>query len=626
MAGSVLTDTFLDWSNWIIIVLAGLSVSLSFLSYWKRNFFLSTALVVFTLLGAVAIIACREKRHLPSLNGENTFVGRVLESDSGSSKWFKTIVNVNAVLMKNEAVDMSDKVLIYADEKIEPETEIVFRTELMPIRNAGNPGEFDAETFWRGKNIYYTAFLNEQNYRITDVAEDNSIKRFFGDLRNQLQSILERHLQPEEFGLASALVLGDKHLLSQETRSAFGNAGAMHVLAVSGLHVGIVLMLISSFLQLFSKWINRRTAVIISVLLVWIYAGITGFSPSVLRATIMFSCVFLGQVRGRETNSLNSLGFAAFVLFLMDPLVIYDIGFQLSFLAMLGILIYYKPISRWFYIPNKYLLKIWQGTAVGIAAQIVTLPLTLYYFHFFPNYFWLSNLGVMAFSGILLGGGFVLFLSSALKPVAKLIGLLVGFGFYAFIEFMLFIEELPLSTAKGFTFPLWFLLLLFGLIGISLAFKGRSFGMKISVIGALLAIFFVQYERYRNMASNELIVFNTNYSLIGVKMGNQLNVFYEDEERLEKAKLVVLAYTNIRPSTVKMIQLSHDIYNFNSGKFEVQIANYKDYNDVKVAGQMWRLHKNYYSSPIQDGNIYPSYMTKGGNGFQLSEGAFVIGL
>ena len=152
----------------------------------------------------------------------------------------------------------------------------------------------------------------------------------------------------------------------------------------------------------FSKVISKKKSLFIILLLLWLYALLTGFSPSVSRAVFMFSILGIAKSTSNSYNPINSLFFSGFILLLINPLYIYDIGFQLSYLAMLGIFIFYKPFVSMFYFNNLFLNWIWKGSIIGVSAQLMTLPITLYYFHSFPNYFLITNLGIMCVSSVLL--------------------------------------------------------------------------------------------------------------------------------------------------------------------------------------------------------------------------------
>ena len=169
--------------------------------------------------------------------------------------------------------------------------------------------------------------------------EGNSFVKWLNNSRNFLINLFDKSgLQDENLSVAKALILGEKSGLDRETMKAYSDSGTMHVLAVSGLHVGIVMLLLSFFLKPIKNIPNGRLIyVTVIVVLIWLYALLTGLSPSVLRATFMFTFVILGKEMERDTSVYQSIMVSAFLLILMDPLVLFDVGFQLSYLAVIGI-------------------------------------------------------------------------------------------------------------------------------------------------------------------------------------------------------------------------------------------------------------------------------------------------
>ena len=306
-----------------------------------------------------------------------------------------------------------------------------------------NPGEFDTKAYWNNKGIYATVFVTDGDYKVIDKAPAPFYEKWRTAVKELFNDIFSSHLNGDELAIASALVLGDKSLLSQDLRQSFGAAGAMHVLAVSGLHVGIILELLLFVFGRIPKVFSKKRALILALLILWTYAMIIGFPPSVVRATLMFTLLSIGRLASEESDSLNILCFSAFAMLIFEPLLIYDIGFQLSYLAMLGILTIQKPISTLFFIPNKWLKKLWDGTSVGIAAQLFTFPLTLYYFHQFPNYFLLTNIGMMIFAGIVLSLGIILLSTNWIGFIGKFIAIGFGFSIAAMLFFVQWIEGLP---------------------------------------------------------------------------------------------------------------------------------------------------------------------------------------
>ncbi len=269
-----------------------------------------------------------------------------------------------------------------------------------------NPFQFDYAAFMANREIYYYAHED----RFTKHLNQSSLKNKIDKLRKEL-IVAFHQMQIKEEGLAVliALTLGDKSQLSLELKQSYAAAGAMHILAVSGLHVGIIFLLFNYILRHLSKLKWQRTLrAIILLTVVWSFALITGFSPSVQRAACMFSFVIVAKALNRHSNILNSIAGSALVLMLMNPNVINEIGFQLSYAAVIGIVLIYPVLYRCFI--SKYWLidKVWSLTVVSIAATLATLPFSLYYFHQFPNWFFLTNLFVIPLAFAIVAGGALL--------------------------------------------------------------------------------------------------------------------------------------------------------------------------------------------------------------------------
>ena len=422
---------------------------------------------------------------------------------------------------------------------------------LTKIKNKGNPGEFNSEYFWKNKGITKIGFVSNQAY----IKLGNSIswfEKWSNKSRDYLGNILSKHFKGQELAVAQALILGDRSFLDSETTSAFGNSGAMHVLAVSGLHIGIILQLILYLLKGFSQLLTRKRALFIALLFIWIYTIISGLSASVLRATFMFTVLTVSQMFGKNYNPLNGLFFTGFVLLLFNPLFLFDIGFQLSFLAMIGIFWFYKPISKSWYVKNKWLRKIWEGTAVGLAAQLLTAPLTLYYFHQFPNYFILTNIGLMLSTGLILGFGMFIFGFYWVKFIGKLSVFLLTIVLTFTLYFVQFIDGLPGSIATGFVLN-WQIVIISYLIIISFyLFKNNSSKIKICLyLLSFILISIVIFQRFNKLDRNEICFFNHSKLTFTLKQGNQIYCFYDgDSTDLKKIKFTILAYQKLYPGNL----------------------------------------------------------------------------
>ena len=212
-------------------------------------------------------------------------------------------------------------------------------------------------------------------------------------------------VEGKQLKVASALLLGYRENLDKELVKSYASAGAMHVLAVSGLHVGILYLLLTrifSFLKKVKKVKNGKfilTILIVSFL--WFYAIMTGLSASVMRATTMFSFIVIGnELLNRKTSIYNTLAVSAIILMIINPFIVYQVGFQLSYVAVVGIVYLQPKLNRLFYSRYKLVRGVWAITCVSLAAQIATFPLSLHYFHQFSTYFFISNLIVIPASSL----------------------------------------------------------------------------------------------------------------------------------------------------------------------------------------------------------------------------------
>jgi competence protein ComEC len=252
------------------------------------------------------------------------------------------------------------------------------------------------------------------------------------------------------------LVLGIRQSLDTELLEAYSAAGAVHVLAVSGMHVGLIFSLLQFLLGSIRK--NRRFVHLyffLALLAIWFFGMVTAFSPSVLRAVVMCSVVLLGDWLGKKGNLYNSLGFTAFILLLFAPYMVMQVGFQLSFLAVLGI-VFFQPKLASLFRPKTLLAQaIWNITTVSIAAQLATFPLTLYYFQQFPVYFLLANLWVIWASTLVLYVGIVFFLGSFWPLWKMFFGFALKNAVAVLNKSMFWVLHLPGSVCSTLPFEMW---------------------------------------------------------------------------------------------------------------------------------------------------------------------------
>lgn len=314
-----------------------------------------------------------------------------------------------------------------------------------------NPGEFDYRKFLAYRNISHQHFLRAGDVKLIGNEPASTLMSYAIRARLWGDETLKKYVRgAREQAIASALVLGVTDGLDNELMSAYAATGAMHVLAVSGLHVSIIYMIILWPMKSLQRSRSGRWVVAITALfMLWSYAFITGLSPSVLRAVTMFSFIAVARPTGQSTNIYNTLAASAFCLLIFDPYLIMSVGFQLSYLAVVGI-VYLAPRLYRFWEPRHWLMeRVWAISTVAVAAQIATFALGLFYFHQFPNYFLLSNLAVIpiAFAVLLLG---IAVLAASIFPViAGTLGLVLTGCIWGLNEVVFAMESFPYSVTKG---------------------------------------------------------------------------------------------------------------------------------------------------------------------------------
>ena len=363
-----------------------------------------------------------------------------------------------------------------------------------PIREVTpplNPEEFDYRAYLERKGITGQVYLKDEDWIDLQVNNANPIYAFSYRFRDILLASLQRSgLSNNEFGVAAAILLGYDDNLADEVRKNYVAAGSMHILCVSGMHVGIIYLLASFLLGFLNrkKW-QKSLKQVLLLALIWFYALIAGLSPSILRASLMISFVIIGEIIHRKGFIINSIAASAFILLCINPNNLFEIGFLLSYAAVMGIVVLQRPIYNLLYIKNKLLDKVWQVTAVALAAQVSTIPFTLFYFQQFTTYFWLSNLFMTPISFIVVISGMVLLLVSWIPYVNTLVGYLVWGAVYVMNWVVAKIENIPFSIIKGLYFSVFeFAVLLVALLLLFLTFMLRKRRLFIAMLAALLVV------------------------------------------------------------------------------------------------------------------------------------------
>lgn len=565
-----------------------------------------------------------------SAEGDVTFIMKVAETDNSDKEWKRGIGNITGIKTSSGVKDCNEKLLFYStSDYIRPGEYLAIRSELVPVHNQNNPGEFDAVNFWRSKSVSRMTFFTDNDFKIVDYDEPGFFQRSLIASRDYLEGQVDKSFSPDHAGLMKAILLGNKGDLNDEIRKSFSNAGAMHVLAVSGLHVGIILLLLIGFFRLFPKYITNLNAHIISLILIWLYVAIIGFPPSVIRASFMFTMLVLSRLVPGQYRPINILFFSAFVNILINPLIINDIGFQLSYLAMLGIFLLYKPLERSLFVKNKLLLKVWQGTCVGISAQIFTAPMTLFYFHQFPNYFVITNVGIMALAGLILSTGLLFFFLHKVPGLSKLIILAISSLMFVLISFISLIDHLPGSVAYGFNLSWYHLLIVYlGIVFLLYAVHYKPSYFRMSIACILFLVVLIQWERYRSMERNELIIYNAGSPLVSVKVSGSSFTFLNLSDITDKSINKIIAdYLKVSPAKNQFVPVADKMIKLKTGKAIITITPFSKYWRISVNDQIVTLITGYSKgSADREGMTVGMRYLHGEYDHLLDRGAFILPL
>ena len=376
----------------------------------------------------------------PSVGEKACKVDMRVEAVNLLGEWHDFDARIVATIMKDSAATA-----LKAGQTIK------FSSRIDTLDMPKNPFGFNYSQYLQLNGVQGSIFLNPGEWELADGSV-HGLRQHALNVRQMLVGLLEKAgLEGNELGLASTLVLGYKNNIDAEVKQAYMNAGAMHVLAVSGMHVGIVCSVLEMLMFVLGGRLASNFKRLVIVLLLWVYAFITGLSPSVLRATVMFSFLELGRLMRRDMSIYNTLAASAFLLLVINTDMLFKAGFQLSYAAVIGIvslqprIVKLLPVNR----RNKPLRWFWELTAVSIAAQISTFPFCLYYFERTPVYFWLSNVVVSPGAVLMIGLTMLLLAVSPVPVLTKVIGVATTYAARAMNWAVMSISNLPFSTIEN---------------------------------------------------------------------------------------------------------------------------------------------------------------------------------
>lgn len=493
--------------------------------------------IVFVMLGSTVIQYNKQSHSLSKdlLEKQHTnILATVSEQPILLKKGGKFIVDVFALASPGkEYIKTKGRILVYSSDiasiKI-GDTMLFLKQYVKPIEKAMHGFEFDYKAYMANQYVYHQAYIKQKGATVVPLSSNAfNLFRSAIEVRGHIQKRLEQIFEDKEIlAISQALLIGYKASLSEELVGAFSASGTMHVLAVSGLHAGIVFMILNFLFLPFANTLNKnRIKVLVIVPSLFFYAFVTGLSPSVVRAAIMLSLVLLAAALNRRGNIYNTVFATAFYMLLYNPMFLFHVGFQLSFLAVLGIVYFQPKIKRLYQAPNKVVLYFWEIVCVSIAAQLATFPITLYYFHQFPSYFIVSNLLVLpaVFLAMVFLFPSILFLN--IPYIGAFFKYITSFILGFISKSVVFVESLPGSTVSNIYLHPFYIVVLFGIVfffGFFL-FAPRAKWIITILILILMSGIFNAYHNYSRIYRKDVF----KYRPVGVFVirGNKLNILID---------------------------------------------------------------------------------------------------
>ncbi len=520
-----------------VVLFSGFTASLLFTKY-RDNILFGCCLTI-SLFTCGLVLYSIEKKSITELKGEPA-VFKCLLSDYPEEKGnsYRLKVRLTDRVTPEAQQPVSGTMLIYVRKdslllSFLPGDLMTIKCTPVEIRSNGNPYEFDYKFYCQNQGIRYSAFATMKD--ITSHSTPRHRKLIYTALiiREKIIDMYRaRGITGDHLALVAAMTLGQKNLLDQEQKQNFIKAGVMHVMAVSGLHAVILSLFVFNLLFFLKRRFNILR-IVLTIIILWAFAFVTGLTPSVLRATLMFTFLQAGNLMKRKVNGINSVLASAFVLAVIKPSVIFDAGFQLSYAAVIFIISFYTDLYNNLYFKRWLPDKIWQSAAVTLVAQAGTLPLTIMLFNRFPIYFLLTNLVIVPLSSLLIITGCLVPLTFPVYFLSKLIAVILDFQTGITWTLTAGAAALPMASLEdiGMTsIECALLSIAIYVLFISLV-KKKAIPAVYPIMLLILYAATSTFTYISIKSSSEIIVYNSARAFsVGIRTGKTLNVWSDATE------------------------------------------------------------------------------------------------
>jgi len=495
-------------------------------------------------------------------------ISEKLKPNQFSFKYFMEVESVNKKETKGKLLIILNRK--DAEKEFEIGDEILANAVLKPIIRPHNPYQFDYAAYLEKKDVFDQLYLENQNYKV--IAKQENLNFLLERTRNKVVAFFENENIPtERINIIKALFLGQRQNIEQETLDNYSKSGAIHILAISGLHIGILLYFFKALLKPIEKIrYGRIITPLLLIIILWTFALLSGLSASVVRAVTMFTFVSIGMYMNRETNIYNTLGSSILILLLFKPNFIFDVGFQLSYCAVFSIVTIQPLLSKLWTPKNKIIGYFYDILTVSFAAQIGVLPLSIYYFHQFPGLFFVTNLVIIPLLTVILMTGMVSILLSAIgiyfSLLVEFLSGLIGF-MNGYVSLVSSFEQFIIKDIS-FNYYILFASLLVIISIIVFVKKPTSKG----IILALVTIFIFQIsiicskEFHKNQ--NEFIIFQYPKKTILASKENS-SIILHSNDSLVNSNYVIKNYIQNNFGKVDSVSTLQNVYWINKTKILV---------------------------------------------------------
>jgi competence protein ComEC len=480
------------------------------------------------------------------------------------AKSFKAEGIVESVINNNNIITCKGKLLLYfakdsASNQLHYGDRILINKKLQEIKNSGNPGAFNYQRYAAFQKIFHNVFLKEKDWVMLKDKKVNIFKQFIYSARENILSALRKNIDAgkDELGIAEALLIGYTNDLDKDLVQAYSNTGVVHIIAISGMHLGLIYIILVWLFALtpgIKKYKWMQALLILSCL--WLFSLLTGGSASVLRSAVMFTFITLGKtIFTKQASMYNSLAASAFVMLVYNPYYLWDVGFQLSYLAVVGIVIFQKPVYNLIYVKNKWANKVWEMMAITLAAQILTFPVCIYYFHQFPNLFLITNLIAVPLSTVILFAEIAVVALSLVPIIGMYAGKITGWLVWVMNKIILIINQLSFAVWDNIPANVLTTWLLYAIViscGAWLLNKNKNL-LKFSLVSLLAWVMAQDYTSWQIKNQQTLIVYNVpQHQAIDFVQGNKY-CFSGDSILLQDG---MLQNFHLKPARI-ILQMKH---------------------------------------------------------------------